>query len=277
MNIAVLGANCKFSSDLAVRLNQLKKSSLVYRYDILADFKKDIPLYKSLLISGPVSNKQYIDIDDEVEMPENILRLKDRSPLGEYIGDIETRFLDTSLEGNNTKIEILRTVFNTLNIKIEGVTTYGEQCTRKKYYESEKNSQLFLSNALNILNVYSGIVSTKMLNFLVERDPLTVIVKVKNSNGFILCDITDEDLEEITKKNPQSIVLKVNSLNELLKNNFFISTFNIKEEKEKKEEIKLSVTTDPQQGTELLHVVEDDDGMLRIANPPDRVVLLNAA
>jgi hypothetical protein len=125
--------------------------------------------------------------------------------------------------------------------------------------------------------VYSGIVNTTILNFLIDRDPLTVIIKIKNNKGFLPCEITDKDLKNVTEKNPQSIVLEVNSLEELLNNNFFISVFGIKAEKEKKEEIKLSVTANPDQLEEVLHVVEDVNGMLRVNNPPDRVVLLEAA
>jgi hypothetical protein len=234
MNIAVLGSNCKFSSDLAARLNQLKKTSLVYRYDILSSFKKDIPLYRSLLDRNQINSKS-IDVDYEEEEP---IKQSARTHLGEYIGDVETRFLNITEETKKTDdFKTLGIIFSALNTK--GVdtttTTYGEQCVIKKLKESARNSQLFTSNLLNMINVYSGILTNSMMGKLLERDPLMVIVKVKGGNTFLPCCVDDTYLDELVQKNPQLIVLEASSVKELLTNNFFISAFNLNAKETEKE------------------------------------------
>lgn len=243
MNIAVLGSNCKFSSDLAVKLNELKKSSLVYRYDALASFKKDIPLYKTLLnMNGNNAKKACaIDIDnDEIIVQEPIFRkIVDRSPLGQYIGDVETVFLDITTENKESdKIKTLRSMFEMLNTKVDNTLSYGDTCIRNKVLQSSLNNAVFSSNLLNIINVYSGIITKSMLNVLINVDPLTLIVKVKNDNCFLPCTIVDKELSELREKNPQIIILEVSSCDELFKNNFFLSTFGLNKEiiKEKQKE-----------------------------------------
>jgi hypothetical protein len=126
-----------------------------------------------------------------------------------------------------------------------------------KLNESKRNNEVFSSNLLNIINVYSGIVTLPMLNTLLKTDPLTLIVKVKNDNEFVPCTITKENLSEIQIKNPQSIVLEVSSCDELLNNNFFINTFGLNKSKEEKpiktEEKKEAVVVEPPQHNLIHH------------------------
>jgi hypothetical protein len=242
MNIAVLGSNCKFSSDLAVRLNLLKKSSLVYRYDALASFKKDIPLYSNLLSINNGNKKgaaEPVDMDMEIDvlLEATFKTVVDRSSLGQYIGDVETQFIDITNAENSDKVKILRSIFDTLNTKVDDTTpSYGEACVGKKLKENIRNSAMFSSNLLNIINVYSGIITKPMLNLLLGVDPLTLIIRVKNNNTFLPCTITDEEISEVKKKNPQVIILEVSTSEELFLNNFFIATFGLNKVQEKKKE-----------------------------------------
>lgn len=243
MNIAVLGSNCKFSSDLAVQLNHLKKTSLVYRYDALADFKKEIPLYKSLLTT--VCSKK------SSEQPESE-KLKKTTVFGEYIGDVETLFLDIPDEKETKKrenFETLEFIFKALDVKIDNVPTYSTQCIIKKLKDSKKIPEIYTSGVLNIINIYSGILNVSMLTKLLDNDPLTIIIKVKGQRGFLPCNITEDDLQEITKKNLQTIIVETLSVGDLLKDTFFISTFNLNNKEYKKEqETKPSKAVDITQG-----------------------------
>jgi hypothetical protein len=239
MNIAVLGSNCKFSSDLAIQLNQLKQSSLVYRYDLLADFKKSVPLYKSLLNNTKDHKSEAVDVDFEEQTVLDAPTKKEikTSALGEYVGDVETSFIEVpKKEEELKKFKILKTTFDMLDIEVSNfIPIYSVQCAIKKLIDARKNSEMFTSNLLNIINVYSGILNFQTLNLLLSDNPLTLIIKVKNDDTFLPCTITKEQLSELTKKNPQAIILEVSSVHELLMNNFFIATFNLKEKKERKE------------------------------------------
>jgi len=242
MNIAVLGSNCKFSSDLAIQLNNLKKSSLVYRYDLLADFKKSVPLYKSL-VNNSNSKKvpREVDIDFEGDFVVNPTKETKVSPMGEYVGDVEKSFIEILNEEERIKnFKLLESTFNLLNMEVDNSTTYDVQCTKSKVREAVKNGESFSPNLLNIINIYSGVLNQKMLDVILETNPLTVIIKV-NNEGFLPLAVTDKYLDDLVEKNPQTIVLKVSSIKELLLNNFFISTFNLnekKKERKKKEEDK---------------------------------------
>jgi hypothetical protein len=249
MNIAVLGSNCKFSSSIAAKLNKLKKTSLVYRYDALADFKKSIPLYASLLSEtrfdkGPV---------DDVDTPTEERLQKGSVPhLGEYIGDVETQFAVCTDKVKET-VDALRVTFNALNVKVKNQGTYGSNCVDNKLKEVKRNSDLLKANTLNIINVFSGIITQDMLTSLLEHSPLTLVVKVKSSDTFLPCTITEEDLNEVKKKYLQTIVLEVSSLDELFKNNFIISTFNLEKEKIEKKPVEEEKKMSTEEYGVLLH------------------------
>jgi len=257
MNIAVLGSNCKFSSDLAVKLNQLKNSSLVYRYDALADFKKEVPLYKSLLLSEKESAR---DVEPDLlnhMIPAHVEpteRDKNKTALGEYIGDVETLFLSSSpSEEEQKSYDTLKSIFNVLNTKVKkNIFSYGEQCINKKIAEYRKTTELFSSNVLNVISVFSGIVDSSMLDVLIGRESMMVIVKVKKGDSFLPCTITEKDLDTIKNKNPRIIVLEVSSVNELLSNNFFISTFNLKNKKQEKEKVENKKSPEPTEEGEIV-------------------------
>jgi hypothetical protein len=274
MNIAVLGSNCEFSSDLAVKLNLLKKSSLVYRYDALSSFKKDIPLYRSLLTNNSCKKEvRDVDIDNEIDLDTpTINTVSNRSPLGQYVGDVETLFLrinDNNKESNELKA--LRSIFEALNTKVNNVQSYAEVCMRNKINENRRNNEMFTSNLLNIINVYSGVITLPMLNTLLAIDPLTLIIKVKNNNELLPCNITKEELSTIRSKNPQSIIIEVSSCDELFKNNFFIGAFGLNEKEEKRtvevKEQKEAVVV------EMPHIIH----MQRVMNPGRGLLVQMAA
>lgn len=227
MNIAVLGSNCKFSSDLAIQLNRRKKSSLVYRYDALADFKKTFPLYRSLTNKERTHDRvERLNVDVPQESRKDIIAL------GEYLGDVETQFINNK-DKYKEEIKMLNTAYATLNmpIKDDSQFSYADSCVLKKVKEMNRNTELFASNTLNIINVFSGIITCQQLAYILSSTSLLLIVKVKNGDSFIPCEVTNEQLEEIKQKHLQVIILEVSSLDELFKNNFIISTFNLEKEK----------------------------------------------
>lgn len=236
MNIIVLGSNCKFSSDLSVKLNQLKDSSLILRYDVLSNFKKNVPLYSKIVSEN-----------------KNILKekqLENSFSVGNYAGDVEVSFYDSSINNKEVEknIKTLTTIFNSINPSdTEYKDSFLYASLRDKIKECMRLSSSVESTTLNIINVFSGIMNKEMLVHVLSKLPTSLIIKVKGTKTLLPDSFEEKDLKETTKISDSSILLEVNSVDELLRNNFFKEAFNLKniKEKKQKEETKACCTETP--------------------------------
>lgn len=231
MNIIVLGSNCKFSSDLSVKLNQLKDSSLILRYDVLSNFKKNVPLYSKI-------------VSENKNILENLFSV------GNYAGDVEVSFYDSSINNKEVEknIKTLTTIFNSINPSdTEYKDSFLYASLRDKIKECMRLSSSVESTTLNIINVFSGIMNKEMLVHVLSKLPTSLIIKVKGTKTLLPDSFEEKDLKETTKISDSSILLEVNSVDELLRNDFFKETFNLKNNKEKKqkEETKACCTETP--------------------------------
>lgn len=209
MNLVLVGP-CHTSSQLAKALNAKLTNSLVYRHDLLAGFKT-LPLGAEC---GLRRTEEFV---------------------GKHLGDVETNDLKKIPK---ELVEKACGLFNVLAGSNENdKVAFQVSLVKDSLNKFSKRVVTFNSASLNIVNIFSGILSKEMLSELSKTVKDCLIVKIiSNHDTFLPIQLTEDEIVETVANDGKGMYLgSFKDVEALIASDEFKTFFNDMPVEDKKE------------------------------------------